>query len=278
MLNRPQLLSLAVFLMVLAPAAAQGDYYIDMDVFVATDGSVLIYGDTSFEGTVLDLGPDSFAVEDGRFSNTSDRMTNKEAELWTLSFSFPPGMSEDSLITVYLPAGAKLKGNSPHYEIFSEDGDLVMTFTNRSQTDIWVNYTVGPTAPLDWESYLVPALLIAAAILLAAGGTRLLMPRLSRTGETPRETRFDEDRWEAIAPTLTDRERLVLESVMREGGRISQRKLRHICDLPKSTLSRVTDELQRKGLLRKIPVGQTNEIRLDDRLLAEGEGGGGRDN
>jgi len=277
-LNRHHLFSLAALLILLGPAAAQGDYYIDMDVFVATDGSVLIYGDTSLEGPVLDLGSESFPVEDGRFSNTSDRMTDKDAELWTLSVTFPPGMTEDSLITVYLPAGAKLKGNSPHYEIFSEDGDLVMTFTNRSQAEIWVNYTVGPAAPLDWDSYLVPALLIAAAVLLTAGGTRLLMPRLSRSGEKPRARGFNQDRWEAIAPTLTERERLVLESVMREGGRISQRKLRHICDLPKSTLSRVTDELQRKELLRKIPVGQTNEIRLDDRILAEGEVGSGSDN
>jgi uncharacterized membrane protein len=65
---------------------------------------------------------------------------------------------------------------------------------------------------------------------------------------------------------------MVLEAVIKEGGKVSQRKLRHICDLPKSTLSRVTDELQRKGLIRKIPVGQTNELRLDERLLAGEDG------
>ncbi|TRO47980.1 MarR family transcriptional regulator, partial [Candidatus Bathyarchaeota archaeon] len=133
--------------------------------------------------------------------------------------------------------------------------------------EVWVEYTLGQTSPIDWEAYLVPILLIVAVIMLAAGGTRLIRPRFATAEPPPPGRVLDEAKWEAIAPTLTERERMVLESIMREGGRVSQRKLRHICDLPKSTLSRVTDELQRKGLLRKIPVGQTNEIRLDDRLL-----------
>jgi hypothetical protein len=248
-------------------ASAQAGYEISMDLFVAIDGSVLVYGDTSLDGQLLDLGGDSFPLEDGRFSNKSDRLTGKDGENWTLSFTLPSGMSENSLITIYLPPGAKRKDDSGSYEIFPEGDDLVILFTGQSYTEIWVEYTLGQASPIDWEAYLVPVLLIAAAVMLVAGGARLIKPRFA-PAEAPSAKRvLNEAKWDAIAPTLTERERMVLESIMKEGGRVSQRKLRHICDLPKSTLSRVTDELQRKGLLRKIPVGQTNEIRLDDRLL-----------
>ena len=156
------------------------------------------------------------------------------------------------------------------WAIFQERGEIVVRFYGRFDAgeSLQVNYKIVGQGSEGISPWLL-GLGIAALVLVAAGAVRRVTPRIRSavTGRPP----VDRTKIEAILPTLTERERQILKAVIDEGGRISQPKLKHISGLPKSSLSRITDELQRKGLIRKIPVGQTNEIRIDDSLVLGGK-------
>ena len=246
-------------------------HYIVVDLFVASDGSVLFYGETNMTSPNLDPALGYLKFDDGHFSNTTDRLTSKVGKNWTLKLDILEHYSS-ALIKIYLPAGAMVMNATPSgWAIFQEKSGLVVTFYKslESTDELIVEYQLGTPPPLDLGDYLFPLMLLAAVCLLTIAGAKLLWPRIRVRWRTGTLHTIDQSKMDAITPTLTDRERLVLEIIVKEGGRVSQRKLRHLSELPKSTLSRVTDELQRKGLIRKIPVGQTNELRLDERLFSE---------
>ncbi len=268
---------LALLLVAGAWAQNGGEGYLYMDLYVGRDGTVLVYGETSIEDSYLDLGGTVLPISDGRFSNTTDELTSKNGSSWNLTLKIGHDFSWGE-IDVYLPSGAAVIG-SPEPSDFArteeEKGSLVVRFPwwtlEAPMSELHVSYELGPPSfSITLQDYLLPVFLLGVGLVVVALFIRYILPSLR-----PREPRdqgsVDGVKLEAIAPTLTERERTVLNCVISEGGRVSQRKLRHLCDLPKSSLSRVTDELQRKGLIRKIPVGQTNEIRLDERLLAGGK-------
>jgi hypothetical protein len=270
---------LALLLAAGAWAQEGGEDYLYMDLYVGRDGTVLIYGETSIGDDFLELGGAVLPISDGRFSNTTDELTSKDGSSWNLTLQIGHDFAWGE-IDVYLPSGAAIIG-SPEPSVFArteeEKGSLVVRFPwwtpEAPVSELHVSYELGPPSfSLDLQDYLLPIFLLGVGLVVVALFIRYALPSLR-----PREVQdlgsVDGGKLEAIAPTLTERERAVLNSVISEGGRVSQRKLRHLCDMPKSSLSRVTDELQRKGLIRKIPVGQTNEIRLDERLLARGKEG-----
>jgi hypothetical protein len=257
-------------LIVFNPVLAQEERgtYIFMDLFVAREGSVLLYGETNLEDGTLSLGAATFPLSGGSFSNTTDELTSKVGSRWNLSLVIEEQFAYGE-INVYLPAGTVLVDPPAGVEVSEEKGSLLVAFYGvQPGEEIRVTYELGPASfSLDVEDYLLPIAVVA--VVLIAIGLRFLWPRFRGRGQGEERRGIDRAKWDAISPTLTEREQMVLDAVVKEGGRISQRKLRHVCDLPKSSLSRVTDELQRKGLLRKIPVGQTNEIRLAEHLLGE---------
>ncbi len=245
------------------------DSYLEMDLFVSPTGSVFFYGQTSIE-TGLDPDLGNLIFEDGHFSNTTDSLTSKIGRNWTFDFDIREHYAE-GWIRVYLPEGAEIadaEGGNWSLISVEEDG-LLITFLGPIGPEVGItieyhlegSFTSGIDA---WAA--VPVALIAVAV--AAAGAKVLWPRFGKAGGDE-EVRIDQSKYDAIVPTLTERERKVLRIVIDEGGRVSQRKLRHLSEIPKSSLSRITDELQRKELIRKIPVGQTNEIRVNSELLGE---------
>ncbi len=272
------IICLALLLAGVAWAQSGGEDYLYMDLYVGRDGNVLIYGETNAQESVLGVGGTVLPISDGRFSNTTDELTSKDGSSWNLTVEIGRDFGWGE-IDVYLPSGAAIIG-SPQPSSFArteeEGGSLVVRFPwwtpEDALNELHISYELGPPSfSVDLQDYLLPIFLIGVGLIAVAIFIRYLLPAMRPPGEAPEGGTVDSGKWEAISPTLTERERIVLNSVISEGGRVSQRKLRHICDLPKSTLSRVTDELQRKGLIKKIPVGQTNEIRLDERLLAGGD-------
>jgi len=254
---------------------SQGDnessgYYLIMDLSVSSRGTVAFYGETNRLPVRLDPRLGSLAPKDGRFANTTDLLTTKDGLNWTLRLAIVQNYS-DVFINVYLPDGASVMAVTPgNWTILPDKKGLIVNFQGgfTSEDELCIRYQLGSgsSSGSPW-SYALPAIAAAGVCLVAAVGLKRMWPRL-RPRPAPAAVAIDKSKMDAILPTLNERERMVLEAIVKEGGRISQRKLKHICDLPKSTLSRVTDELQRKGLVRKIPVGQTNELRVDERLLS----------
>jgi len=246
-------------------------YYLVMDLTVSSRGTVAFYGETNRLPVSLDPRLGSLAPKDGRFANTTDLLTTKDGLNWTLRLAMVHDYS-NVFINVYLPVGASVMSVSPgNWTILPDKKSLVVNFQGsfRSGDELCIRYQLGGGSSPKVGGYAITAIGAAGICAVAVVGFKLLWPRFRPSPPVP-PVAIDQAKMDAILPTLNERERLVLEAIVKEGGRVSQRKLKHICDLPKSTLSRVTDELQRKGLVRKIPVGQTNELRVDERLLSNG--------
>ncbi len=55
----------------------------------------------------------------------------------------------------------------------------------------------------------------------------------------------------AVMETLTPRERAILETLIRHGGRMAQAEIRYETNLPRSTLTTILVSLERRGLITK---------------------------
>jgi DNA-binding MarR family transcriptional regulator len=68
-----------------------------------------------------------------------------------------------------------------------------------------------------------------------------------------------QERFEILMRGLNDEEKTVIKAVREQNG-ITQQTLRYRTDLHKSKLSIVLDGLEKKGLIRRIPKGKTNQV------------------
>lgn len=76
----------------------------------------------------------------------------------------------------------------------------------------------------------------------------------------------------AVMDTLTDRERSVLEALMKNEGKMTQADIRYETGIPKSSLTGIIVSLERRNIVTKKERGRTNVIELSERL----NWGGGR--
>ncbi len=248
--------------------------YLQMDLFVDTSGEVFFYGETNSETRKLDPSLGELVFQDGHFSNTSDMLTSKIGRNWTFSLDIMEEYSE-VFINVYLPEGGKIYGDPQggNWSLISvQEEGLVISFLGTVQAgeSMTVQYRLDDGSSAGIDMYIM-ALGSAGIVALVIVSAIIFWPKYKSGLQEQGGLKLEESKLEAIRPTLTERERKIIDIVIEEGGKVSQKKLRHLSDIPKSSLSRITDELQRKNLIEKIPVGQTNEIRLH-RNLVEGEG------
>jgi len=256
------------FFAILSSRGVQGGagYYLLIDLVVGPDGAVAFYGETNKLPVNLDPRLGSVAARNGRFGDTTDQLTSKEGLDWRLRLAITEDYS-DVFVNVYLPPGASVRAVGPsNWTILSDRKRLVVNFASsfKSADELDVRYALNGAAVRGYWSHALLAI-AAAGCFAAVLGARRFWPRANAR---PSDLAADRGEVNALLPTLNERERMVLDAIVREGGRIPQSKLKYVCGLPKSTLSRVTNDLQRKGLIRKIPVGQTNELRLSEALMS----------
>lgn len=79
--------------------------------------------------------------------------------------------------------------------------------------------------------------------------------------EDQKNMQVEEERFKIIMKALDDYERKVMEIVKDQDG-ITQNTLRLRSDLSKAKLSYVLQELERRGLVKRIPKGKTLEVHL----------------
>ena len=70
----------------------------------------------------------------------------------------------------------------------------------------------------------------------------------------------------AVMDTLTDRERSVLEALMKNEGKMTQADIRYETGIPKSSLTGIIVSLERRNIVTKKERGRTNVIELSERL------------
>lgn len=72
----------------------------------------------------------------------------------------------------------------------------------------------------------------------------------------------------AVLETLTPRERSIMETLIKHGGRMTQMDMRYETGVPKSTLTMVLISLEKRNLVTRKEYGRTNVIELSERLFS----------
>jgi uncharacterized membrane protein len=72
----------------------------------------------------------------------------------------------------------------------------------------------------------------------------------------------------AVMNTLTPRERSILETLIKHGGRMTQMEMRYETGSPKSSLSMILLSLEKRKLIAKREFGRTNVVELSELFLS----------
>ncbi|MBW3017529.1 hypothetical protein KY325_00010 [Candidatus Woesearchaeota archaeon] len=113
-----------------------------------------------------------------------------------------------------------------------------------------------------WQTYI--GVILASSI--AALGIYLLFFERSQTAiistlEKQKQVQTEEEKFNILLKGLDPDEQKVIKAVKEQDG-ITQQTLRLRTDMHKSKLSIVLDSLEKKGLIKKMPKGKTNQIFL----------------
>ena len=74
-----------------------------------------------------------------------------------------------------------------------------------------------------------------------------------------------------VMETLTDRERAIVNALLKHNGEMTQADLRYETEIPKSSLTGILRSLERRKIIIKKERGRMNVIELSDWFLSKGE-------
>jgi uncharacterized membrane protein len=72
----------------------------------------------------------------------------------------------------------------------------------------------------------------------------------------------------AVMETLTPRERAILETLIKHGGRMTQLEIRYETNSPKSSVAMILISLEKRKLITKKEWGRTNVVELSEWFLS----------
>ena len=112
---------------------------------------------------------------------------------------------------------------------------------------------------------------ILAAIWFALKKTGFLSPSKGTTSPVEKQEQHGSvtDRIPTILQTLSERERLVVLHLLDNKAESTQARIRHVTHIPKTSLSRILDALQKKGILTYDSDGLTKKVNLTTWFINE---------
>jgi uncharacterized membrane protein len=220
-----------VTLLLIAPSFSQ--FYADVVIDVAESGVVSITG--------LSNHPSLNA-------SRTEEYTSKNKSYWLLNITLPQ-VFEDYYYEVVLPRGAVINyiRTPSNVEIGELDNRIrVKSFAQNQYFYLVIQYSI---QPVDNTT------LFYTVLILAGAGAGILI-YLRYNGRTSR-VKIDHS-------LLTERQSLIVKH-LENSGRASQKELEDALKLPKASLSRNIDSLERKGIVKKHSKGVTNIIVLEEK-------------
>ncbi|MBU0666583.1 MAG: MarR family transcriptional regulator [Nanoarchaeota archaeon] len=211
--------------------AIEPDYYADIKIDVSKDGLVMIEGNTNHPSLLTQDNPD---------------YTSKNGRYWVLNISFQEVFS-DAIFILHLPKNANinyLKIPRTGRIEQTKKGILIIGTLKNQSLSIIVQYQLMPVLRVNILPVCIILFLLLAIIFL-------IYSKIKRKFFLSEKTK-----------SMTDRQKLIFKLVIKNKGRITQRELELKTKLPKSSLSRNVDSLERKGFITKENNGMTNIIHL----------------
>jgi uncharacterized membrane protein len=219
----------------LIPCTLAQKYYADIQIDISSDGKVDISGSTNH--------PSISSISKG------DDFTTKNKKFWVVNVSVEDDFSQ-YIAEVRLPPKASLNflKASNVLSIKEDNGRIIVTIIGKEEPLLFLAQYSFNEQELsnDWLNY---ALIIILVIL----GLSAMYYFLRKKKKSQPKLRLD---------SLTDRQKMIVETIQKNKGSITQAKLEKSLEIPKSSLSRNIESLVRKNILVKESKGMTNLIMI----------------
>ncbi|MDY6965064.1 MAG: hypothetical protein SVM80_03730 [Halobacteriota archaeon] len=274
-----------------------------LEVYIDESGKVLLAGyiDPEYLGnlTFLETSEHIFDNVTNELYVITDSLTSKQADKWTLHLSIG-GFYTEGHITVYLPDIAVFKSVSCsegldyfvgqyndsvivdlqgfdleepaislEYQQILDDGDI----TTPDKPDI-----PGTPDPLATTAPMAAAILVAVLIL---GIMLFVMKGRPTRDESGKEEILSDNtavtaveitsEMKKVIETLSERERAIIEALIKNEGRLTQADIRYETGIPKSSLSGIIYNLEKRNIITKKQKGRTNIIELSEWFISKKE-------
>lgn len=224
--------------------AQEQTYYADINIKVDNSGNTLIKGTSNHP-----------LLNEGVTSN----LTSKKGTHWILNIS-PKGTFSDAYYKIQFPKDTiinYIKAPQIARIEYSDDGLAVIGTAKNQPISVVIQYRIEPELLESANSILLTVLVIILVALLI-GAIFIIRKKRNST----QKQKYDIE-------VLNERQKEIMELVIKLGGQTTQKALENALTIPKSSLSRNIDSLVRKGFIEKHASGMTNTVRFKNKKDAK---------
>ena len=276
-----------------------------LDIYVDEAGKTLLVGYVEPEYvknfSFLETSEYLFDDETNEFYAITNALTSKQADDWAINFT-TTGYYTECHITIYLPEVTKLKTVSysegfDHFVYSSnesmivdiqgfnvQDPVIVAKYRQDLQGNGYNDGVISPDSKIGKSESLIIAGVITIVLILIIS---IMAHKKKAKTEKNGHVQKDEDPHEDMNPnkknesikvtpemskvieTLSERERSIVEALIKNEGRLSQADIRYETQIPKSSLSGIIYALEKRKIITKKKKGRTNIIELSKWFMSE---------
>jgi hypothetical protein len=239
-------------------------YYANIEIFVDESGRTTIDGLSNLDS--LDLIDNSFEY------------TSKKGSLWTLNITTKESL-DNFIYELNLPKNSEINyiKTTPTFRIVNEDGGVQIIGTGEDKPlTIIVQYKFNKTTNFITDNIsllILIGLFLSIILFLRISGFKFMR---NNNTSTPVETTTSNNSIgtsKEISDTyieneaydyniLSVRQKDIID-ILKDKGKISQKELELMMDIPKSSVSRNVRTLEIKNIIKKESVGKINYLSLN---------------
>ncbi|MBN1503403.1 hypothetical protein JW930_07730 [Candidatus Woesearchaeota archaeon] len=230
-----------LFLIIISAFAYSSEkYYADLELQVEDNGVVHTKGTTNYA---------ELSIKDTEY------LTSKKGPYWLFNLTTKESFS-DYFVSVEFPANTEInylrvKGSFR----LAQNGNLrIITFGNDEPIEIVAQYKLIVPNRKNYTLFFIVAFALIVFLFFII---RKLFPKKS----------VDSKKTDLIRKTLTQNQLLIFNILIQAKEPITQKQLLHRTQLPKSTLSRNLDIMEKKNILKKQSRGMVNVIFVNEELI-----------
>lgn len=257
-----------------------------LDIYVDETGKALVTGYVDdIQGLpFLQTAEYLFENDTLQLYALTNTLTWKYGDKWVLNLSVT-GFYTYYHAIFYLPSDVSLgpitSSNNLEYLVSTSNDSFVIDMQGYDveSPSVMIDYqqplaeTDGGDSGEDFTSgYILLIIALSALILVLSIALSRTKRRDARHVEEPPQEKDKLEKTPEMArimETLTDRERAIVNALLKHGGEMTQSDLRYETEIPKSSLTGILRTLERRQLIKKKEWGRTNVIALSEWFLSE---------
>jgi uncharacterized membrane protein len=231
--------------------------------------STYVHAQSYYADTSINLDETGLAVIIGQSnhpllsSQETQALTSKKGSYWLFNLTTKESFS-DYFVSIDFPKDVeinyiKAKGT---FRITQDQNLKLIVSGSKEPVEIIVQYT-NKAQKADYSIYIDAAILLLCIFLFVFMYKKIR----NKTKKPKEENKADEEKIRLIRHTLTDVQKQILDILIESKEPISQKQIYHRLKLPKSTLSRNLETMQRKNIITKQSRGMVNVIFLNKEFL-----------